>query len=54
MFIPVTGPKLLSGDLIAKDASKALGVDMKFDDVSEYVTLLTYEPRPAWLGADSI
>jgi uncharacterized protein YbjT (DUF2867 family) len=31
----LTGPKLCTGDLLAQAASKSLGVEMKFEDISE-------------------
>ena len=39
-----TGPTLLNGPELSKAASEALGVDMKFEDISEYAYLPTYLP----------
>ena len=33
----VAGPSLVNGDELATCASQALGMDLKFDDISEYV-----------------
>jgi hypothetical protein len=38
----VAGPSLVNGDELATFASQALGVDLKFDDISEYVQIVFF------------
>jgi hypothetical protein len=47
--LTTTGPALLNGDELARAASGALGTDMKFEDISEYVASVTLNP-PLRLG----
>lgn len=37
VLIETSGPKLVSGPLLATEASEALGVNLEFENISEYV-----------------